>query len=58
MAAKVILFAADVAFVVQGFRVHWGWGVANIFLAHWLASPFLLSTVMKVECRFMFWFMA
>jgi len=31
-AVKVILFAADVAFVVQGFRVHWGWGVANIFL--------------------------
>ena len=32
MAAKVILFAADVAFVVQGFRVHWGWGAANILL--------------------------
>ena len=32
MAVKVILLAADVAFVVQGFRVHWGWGVANVFL--------------------------
>ena len=32
MAIKVILFVAAIAFIVQGFRVHWGWGVANMFL--------------------------
>jgi len=32
MAVKVILFASAIAFIVQGFRVHWGWGVVNIFL--------------------------
>jgi hypothetical protein len=32
MAVKVIFFASAIAFIVQGFRVHWGWGVANIFL--------------------------
>jgi hypothetical protein len=32
MAIKVILVVAAIAFVVQGFRVHWGWGVANMFL--------------------------
>jgi hypothetical protein len=31
-AVKVIFFAAYVAFVVQGFRVHWGWGTANLFV--------------------------
>jgi hypothetical protein len=28
-AVKVILFASTIAFIVQGFRVHWGWGLAN-----------------------------
>lgn len=32
MAVKVIFFVSAIAFIVQGFRVHWGWGVANIFL--------------------------
>jgi hypothetical protein len=32
MAVKVIMFVSAIAFIVQGFRVHWGWGVANIFL--------------------------
>lgn len=27
---KIILFAAYIAFIVQGFRVHWGWGLANL----------------------------
>jgi hypothetical protein len=31
-AIKVILFASVIAFIVQGFRVHWGWGLANTFL--------------------------
>jgi hypothetical protein len=30
MAVKVIFFASAIAFIVQGFRVHWGWGVANL----------------------------
>lgn len=32
MSVKVILFAAFIAFIVQGFRVRWGWGVANMFI--------------------------
>ncbi len=32
MAVKVIMFVSAIAFIVQGFRVHWGWGVANLFL--------------------------
>jgi hypothetical protein len=31
-AVKIILFIAAISFIVQGFRVHWGWGLANIFL--------------------------
>jgi hypothetical protein len=31
-AVKVILFASAIAFIVQGFRVHWGWGLANTLL--------------------------
>src|SRR5215831_8895988 len=31
-AVKVIMFVSAIAFIVQGFRVHWGWGVANMFL--------------------------
>jgi hypothetical protein len=31
-AVKVIMFVSAIAFIVQGFRVHWGWGLANIFL--------------------------
>lgn len=32
VAVKVIFFLTYIAFVVQGFRVHWGWGVANLIL--------------------------
>ena len=32
LAIKVILFVAAIAFIIQGFRVHWGWGLANLFL--------------------------
>ncbi len=32
MAVKVIMFVSAIAFIVQGFKVHWGWGVANTFL--------------------------
>jgi hypothetical protein len=42
-AVKVILFAADIAFVVQGFRVHWGWGTANIFLGPLAGIPFFIQ---------------
>jgi hypothetical protein len=31
-AVKIILLVAAIAFIIQGFRVHWGWGLANIFL--------------------------
>jgi len=31
-AVKIILFISAIAFIVQGFRVHWGWGLANLFL--------------------------
>jgi hypothetical protein len=30
--ASVLQFVAVVWFVVQGFRVHWGWGVANLLI--------------------------
>ena len=42
-AVKVIFFAADVAFVVQGFRVHWGWGTANILLGPLAGIPFFIQ---------------
>ena len=32
MAVKVIMFVSAIAFIVQGFRVHSGWGLANMFL--------------------------
>jgi len=32
IAIKVILTVATIAFIVQGFRMHWGWGLANMFL--------------------------
>jgi hypothetical protein len=31
-AVKVIFFVAAIAFIIQGFRVHWGWGLANMLL--------------------------
>ena len=31
-AIKLVLFAAAITFVVQGFRVHWGWGLANLLI--------------------------
>jgi hypothetical protein len=30
VAVKVVFFVAAIAFIVQGFRVHWGWDVANL----------------------------
>ncbi len=42
-AIKVILFAADVGFIVQGFKVHWGWGVANIFLGPLAGIAFFIN---------------
>ena len=29
---KLLLIIAGIWFVVQGFRVHWGWGVANLLI--------------------------
>jgi len=29
---KLIFIVAAIAFVVQGFRVHWGWGLANLLV--------------------------
>ena len=31
-AVRVIFIVAAISFIVQGFRVHWGWGLANTFL--------------------------
>jgi hypothetical protein len=31
-AVKIILIISAIAFIIQGFRVHWGWGLANLFL--------------------------
>lgn len=31
-AAKIIWLLAAILFVIQGFRVHWGWGLANLLL--------------------------
>jgi hypothetical protein len=28
----LLFFVAAIWFVVQGFRVHWGWGVANLLI--------------------------
>jgi len=32
LAAKIILFISAILFTIQGFRVHWGWGLANLLL--------------------------
>ena len=32
IAFKLIMVLAAISFIIQGFRVHWGWGLANIFL--------------------------
>ena len=32
IAVKVIILVSTIVFIVQGFRVHWGWGLANMFL--------------------------
>lgn len=32
LVVKLIFIAAAIAFIIQGFRVHWSWGLANIFL--------------------------
>lgn len=32
LSIKLLFFAAVVWFVVNGFRVHWGWGVANFLI--------------------------
>jgi hypothetical protein len=32
LAVKLIFLLAGILFVVQGFRVHWGWGLANLLL--------------------------
>jgi hypothetical protein len=29
---QILLFTAYALFVIQGFRTHWGWGIANLFL--------------------------
>jgi hypothetical protein len=42
LTVKVIFVLAAVAFVIQGFRVHWGWGVANIFLCPLSGVAFFL----------------
>ncbi len=32
LSIKLLFFTAMVWFVVNGFRVHWGWGVANLLI--------------------------
>jgi hypothetical protein len=32
IAFKLIMVLAAILFIIQGFRVHWGWGLANIFM--------------------------
>jgi hypothetical protein len=32
VAVKVAFLAAYIMFVIQGFRVHWGWGLANLLI--------------------------
>jgi hypothetical protein len=51
---KVILFTAAIAFIVQGFRVHWGWGLANLIGGPLAGIVFLSSIGKREECRSMF----
>ena len=37
------VIASAIAFIVQGFRVHWGWGVASLFLGPLAGIPFFYS---------------
>jgi hypothetical protein len=43
LAIKVIFFVAYVAFIVQGFRVYWGWGLANLILGPLAGIVFFLK---------------
>jgi hypothetical protein len=43
MAVKVIMFVSAIAFIVQGFRVHWGWGLANMFLGPLAGIAFFIQ---------------
>lgn len=42
-AVKVIFIAAAIAFIVQGFRVHWSWGLANTFLGPLAGIVFFIN---------------
>jgi hypothetical protein len=43
MAVKVIMFVSTIAFIVQGFRVHWGWGLANLILGPLAGIAFFVN---------------
>jgi hypothetical protein len=38
---KLLFLAGYILFVIQGFRTHWGWGVANLLLSPIAALIFL-----------------
>src|SRR5437016_2957585 len=41
LSVKLLFFAAYILFVIQGFRTHWGWGIANLLLSPLAALVFL-----------------
>ena len=46
-AVKVILIVSAIAFIVQGFRVHWGWGLANLILGPLAGIAFFINNRQK-----------
>ena len=54
-AVKIILLVAAIAFIIQGFRVHWGWGLANIFLYPLAGIAFFFSHRREAKIPMIIW---
>ena len=43
LGVKLVFFVSDISFIVQGFRVHWGWGLANVALGPLAGIAFFIQ---------------
>jgi len=55
LGVKAAWLVAYVLFIIQGFRVHWGWGLANIFLFPLAGMVFFIRHRREAKIPMLIW---
>jgi hypothetical protein len=55
MAIQILWVVSAILFIIQGFRVHWGWGLANIFLFPLAGIAFFVNHRPRAKIPFVLW---